>query len=639
GITGTWSPATVDNINSGTYTFTPTAGLCAVNTTLTVTVNPNITPTFSFGTSLIICADGTVPALPLVSTNGINGTWNPAVASSQVSDSYTFTPTAGQCATITTFTVTVDPNIIPAFSFGSSLTICAGGIVPALSTTSTNGIDGTWNPASVNDQASGTYTFTPVAGTCATSTTFTVTVNPNITPTFAFGASLSACTGAAVPVLPATSVNGITGVWSPSSIDNLSSGIYTFTPAPGECAVTTQLTVTINPILTPVFDFGTALTICSGNVVPALPAVSTNGINGTWDPADVSNAASGIYTFTPAAGECGTTTTFTVTVTPTVIPVFSFGPSLVMCAGGTAPILPATSTNGIDGVWTPAVVNNQASGTYTFTPTATPEQCITPTTFTVTVKQIETPTFSFGTSLSICAGSTAPSLPTSSTNSISGTWSPATINNQVSGTYKFTSAPNQCATASITLTVTVNPVGTVNASSDTVVNDGAMIPANNFSGTPSGVVYSWSNSNPAIGLPASGTGDVPVFTATNRGNDPITGTITVTPTINGCAGAARSYVVTVKPLNKDVFVPNVFSPNGDGKNDILFVYGNYIDKLDMRIFNQWGEQVIAINQPEYGWDGTHRGKAQPVGVYVYTLQATMSDGRTVKLKGSITLLR
>ena len=240
-------------------------------------------------------------ALPLVSTNGINGVWNPAVASNQVSGSYTFTPTAGQCATMTTFTVTVNPNIIPAFSFGSSLTICAGGIVPVLSTTSTNGIDGTWNPATVNDQASGTYTFTPVAGTCATSTTFTVTVNPIITPTFSFGASLSACTGAAVPVLPAISTNGITGVWSPSSIDNLSSGNYTFTPAAGECATITQLTVTINPILTPVFDFGTTLTICSGNAVPALPAVSTNGINGTWDPADISNAASGVYTFTPAA--------------------------------------------------------------------------------------------------------------------------------------------------------------------------------------------------------------------------------------------------------------------------------------------------------------------------------------------------
>ena len=175
--------------------------------------------------------------------------------------------------------------------------------------------------------------------------------------------------------------------------------------------------------------------------------------------------------------------------------------------------------------------------------------------------------------------------------------------------------------------------------SDTSVFDGATIPANNLSGTPTDVIISWMNSNPAIGLAASGTGNIPSFTATNRGNDPITATITITPMINGCPGVARTYVITVKPLNKDVFVPNVFSPNADGKNDILYAYGNYIDKLDMRIFNQWGEQIITITDKSRGWDGTHRGKAQPVGVYVYVLQATLTDGRTVKMKGSITLLR
>ena len=119
----------------------------------------------------------------------------------------------------------------------------------------------------------------------------------------------------------------------------------------------------------------------------------------------------------------------------------------------------------------------------------------------------------------------------------------------------------------------------------------------------------------------------------------ITATITVTPTLNNCTGAPKNYLITVKPLDKDIFVPNVFSPNGDGKNDVLMVYGNYIDKIQLRIFNQWGQQIYIINSREKGWDGTHRGKAQPVGVYVYELQAVMTDGRTVKLKGSITLLR
>jgi gliding motility-associated-like protein len=83
----------------------------------------------------------------------------------------------------------------------------------------------------------------------------------------------------------------------------------------------------------------------------------------------------------------------------------------------------------------------------------------------------------------------------------------------------------------------------------------------------------------------------------------------------------------------------VFTPNGDGRNDQLFVFGNYITKLEMRIFNQWGEMIKVINNPATGWDGTHKGKPQPVGVYVYTLRATLADGTEVNKKGSITLVR
>ena len=227
------------------------------------------------------------------------------------------------------------------------------------------------------------------------------------------------------------------------------------------CAVATNLTVTINPIVTPTFTFGTALTICSSSAVPDLPLTSTNGITGTWDPAVVDNQANGVYTFTPAAGECATTTTFTVTVTPTVIPVFSFGGTLIICTGGTVPPLPLTSTNGIDGVWNPAIVSNLANGVYTFTPTATPDQCIAVATFTVTVRPILTPAFDFGTAQTICAGGIVPQLTVTSTNSISGVWNPATVSNQASGVYTFTSAPGQCATATATFTVTVTPVATI----------------------------------------------------------------------------------------------------------------------------------------------------------------------------------
>jgi gliding motility-associated-like protein len=69
------------------------------------------------------------------------------------------------------------------------------------------------------------------------------------------------------------------------------------------------------------------------------------------------------------------------------------------------------------------------------------------------------------------------------------------------------------------------------------------------------------------------------------------------------------------------------------------VYGNYIEKVDMRIFNQWGQQVAQINNKTQGWNGTFKGQPQPVGVYVYILKAQLADGRKIDLKGSITLVR
>src|SRR5690606_23669114 len=133
---------------------------------------------------------------------------------------------------------------------GSSLTICAGESVPSLPATSTNGITGTWNPATVDNQNSGTYTFVPGGG-CASSTTFTVTVTPNIIPGFDFGTELTICAGESVPSLTNTSQNGIIGTWSPAIVSNSVSDTYTFTPTAGTCATTAVFKVTVNSNLIP----------------------------------------------------------------------------------------------------------------------------------------------------------------------------------------------------------------------------------------------------------------------------------------------------------------------------------------------------------------------------------------------------
>ena len=284
------------------------------------------------------------------------------------------------------------PNVTPTFSFGTTLSICSGGTVPTLPSSSSNSITGSWSPAIVDNTNNGTYTFTPDVGQCANTITFTVTVTPQVTPTFTFGTSLTNCQGVSTQVLlPTTSDNSIVGSWSPSTIDNslLGQTIYTFTPNAGQCAISATLTVTITPQTIPTFSFGTTLSICSGGVVPTLPTTSANAITGTWSPALVDNANAGTYTFTPDAGQCATTTTFTVTVTPQTTPIFSFGTTLTNCQGVSAQVLlPTISDNSIVGSWNPSTIDNSLLGqtVYTFTPNS--GQCSLTSTLTVTINPI-----------------------------------------------------------------------------------------------------------------------------------------------------------------------------------------------------------------------------------------------------------
>lgn len=443
GINGTWSPATVDNTTVGTffYTFTPDPGQCANTFTQIIFVVNNVNPTFSFATT--ICQNATAPTLPTTSVNGIVGTWSPSTVSNTATGTYTFTPNAGQCALPKTVTVTVTPNATPTFTLPSS--ICEGATAPTLPTTSTNGITGTWSPSTVSNTTTGTYTFTHTPGQCATNTSVTITVNPNILPTFTPIDPI--CENATAPTLPTTSTNGITGTWSPSTVSNTTSGTYTFTPTAGLCALQTTLDITVNPNILPTFD--PIPNVCYLSTAPALPTTSTNGITGTWNPATVSNTASGTYTFTPTPGLCALPTSINITV-DIITPLFdTIAP---ICSGSTAPTLPTTSTNGITGTWNPATISNTTSGTYSFTPDA--GQCATPASISVTVTPNTTPTFdTFGP---VCHNTTAPILPTTSNNGIPGTWNPAVIDNDLSGTYTFTPNAGVCAIP-VSIDITVLP--------------------------------------------------------------------------------------------------------------------------------------------------------------------------------------
>lgn len=89
----------------------------------------------------------------------------------------------------------------------------------------------------------------------------------------------------------------------------------------------------------------------------------------------------------------------------------------------------------------------------------------------------------------------------------------------------------------------------------------------------------------------------------------------------------------------EVFFPNMFSPNGNSVDEVFKVYSNVVKSMHLMIYNQWGQKVFETADYATGWDGTFKGKPQPVGVYIYVASIRLLDNRTIIKKGSFNLIR
>ena len=115
--------------------------------------------------------------------------------------------------------------------------------------------------------------------------------------------------------------------------------------------------------------------------------------------------------------------------------------------------------------------------------------------------------------------------------------------------------------------------------------------------------------------------------------------------IDGCTATATTAVFLRK--NVDIYVPNAFSPNGDGTNDLFLIYagGNAISKINsFKIFSRWGESVyeqynFPPNDPQYGWDGKHKGEMMNPAVFVWFTEVELVDGSVRFLEGDVTIIR
>ncbi len=110
---------------------------------------------------------------------------------------------------------------------------------------------------------------------------------------------------------------------------------------------------------------------------------------------------------------------------------------------------------------------------------------------------------------------------------------------------------------------------------------------------------------------------------------------------NGCK-VRDSVIVKVYRTpcaSSHIFVPNAFSPNGDGKNDKLFVRGNKIDDLYFTVYDRWGQKMFETRDINTGWDGTYHGTRQDPAVFGWYAEGTCESGEKYFRKGNVTLLR
>lgn len=144
-----------------------------------------------------------------------------------------------------------------------------------------------------------------------------------------------------------------------------------------------------------------------------------------------------------------------------------------------------------------------------------------------------------------------------------------------------------------------------------------------------GATYSWT---PTTGLSCSNCPD-PIASPTQN----TTYTLTVTHP-NGCTQSAQTRITVNLPCGS-IFMPTIFSPNGDFLNDKLCVMGACVEFMTYTIYNRWGEVVFTSNNQEDCWNGSFRGVPAPNGVYAYRYQVTLTDGSMQEGSGNVTLVR
>lgn len=596
---------TVYNVNSNDTLF--------AGTPISIYANDSILlSTFLLPSNILIGDSLTLSTLVTIPT-GISSPFNLSMVVNQNSTQLGVYPESNFGNNVSNdSTISLTTIVYP--NFGNVGPFCQGTSY-TLPNVSLNNVDGVWSPP-FDNQSSGTYYFLPNDTTCNQPLQLAVQIVPQITPIFNFATSLCQNDNLLFPVSTQT---GAFGTWSPA-FDNQNTTTYTFTPTISTpavgCPTPTQHTVNIIPSTVPTFSLIDS--ICFNGQL-TFPTVSDNSITGTWSPA-FDNQNSATYTFTPDNSNTATclfSTQHTVVIVPPITPNFSFVNSL---CEGTSFVFPTTSLNNISGTWTPAF-NNLSSATYTFQPdnNTVLGACANSVNETMTIIPTLSPSFNFADSL--CEDAVF-NFPDVSIEGITGIWTP-TFNNQATQNYTFTPSSLGIVSTSQglrcpqvvnqTLTILPNPVADFTPQYSVLpLYMPSTILDNNSSNAYS---YFWNFGD--------GTSNDSIFSPEHTFPEEAGSYLVSLQVSNqiGCLDTTSQIIV----IEHDpvVFIPNAFTPDGDGLNNeftAVFPENMKLASFEMYIYDRWGELVFYSQDPKEGWDASLAGFDAPDGVYSYLVK-------------------
>lgn len=483
-------------------------------------------------------------------------------------------------------------------------------------------------------------------------------------------------------VNPAAGAPAISNIQNPTNICWNTPGTYdiTLTVDDGTATDDTTISVTVNTCSLPIASFiPSQTTICVGDCIDFTDN-STDGVNGpnnSWiwsvtpaggpaipaiqNPTNQCFNAAGSYdvTLTVSDGTDSDDTTITITVNNCASTIeASFTPSqTTICENDCITFTDGSTTTDPGGItawnWTftggtpgtgtgqnPGSVCYATAGTYNITLSVQDGAGGTDdTTIAITVNACAQPIAAITPPAVICEGQCVDFLDASTGGATAWEWTftgasvntstdqnPTNICYPVAGTYDVTLiVSNSSGSDTITIQVVVNALPVVNAGPDVTINVGEVTTL-----VPSGPAgnYVWT---PNTGLSC----DV----CLNPNASPLVTTeylLTVTDA-NGCSG--WSTVTVYVNVVEGIGVPNAFSPNGDGFNDVLYVKGNGLESMIFSVYNRYGQQVFTSNDQTVGWDGTFNGKKLNPGVFVYVVSYNFFGGERQELKGNVTLVK